>query len=62
MSALKSHDLISLQSAIFLEESTGSCSAHKPVSTASKHSREMRGGLFLLKGKHEIPKKFYGKN
>lgn len=49
MSTLKSRDLISLQSIIFLEESTDSFSAHKPISTASRRNE---GVLLLLKGKH----------
>lgn len=47
MSALKSHDLISLQSTIFLEESTDSFSAHRPISTASKYSKKRGGSAFI---------------
>lgn len=47
MSKLKSHDLISLQSIIFLQESTDSFSAHKPISTASKYSKKQGGSAFI---------------
>ena len=47
MSALKSHDLISLQSIVFLEESTDSFSADKPISMASKHSEKWGGSAFI---------------
>lgn len=61
MSALKSLDLISLQSTIFLEESTDSFSAHRPISTASKYSKKRGGSAFIKRKTLKFPRSFTGR-